>query len=104
MTTTKHIFTYYLIISEFNLIAGSCLLFSIQNNHSANNLRQDKNAFFGTQMVASFMVSIKLDFLINPLRLLMEAGGGLIRCTFLYISKFYFARLPVKANLRSEFQ
>jgi hypothetical protein len=76
----------------------------MKNRPRANNLRQDKNAFYGTKMVASFMVSIKLSFLINPLRLLMEAGSGLIRCTFLYISKFYFARLPVKANLRYEFQ
>ncbi|MGA8772422.1 MAG: hypothetical protein WB610_18865, partial [Rhodomicrobium sp.] len=67
-------------------------------------LSQDKNTFYGAQIVAYFVVFIKLSFLINPLRLLMEAGSGLIRCTFLYISKFYFARLPVKANLRYEFQ
>jgi hypothetical protein len=50
------------------------------------------------------MVSIKLGFLINPLRLLMEAGSGPIRYTFSYISKFYFERLPVKATLRWKFQ
>jgi hypothetical protein len=76
------------------------LLFAIQKRTRENNLRQDQNAIYGTKMVASTMVSTKLNFLINPLRLIMEAGSGLIRRTFLYISKFYFARLPVKANLR----
>jgi hypothetical protein len=76
------------------------LLFAIQKRTRENKLRQDQNAIYGTKMVASTMVSTKLNFLINPLRLIMEAGSGLIRRTFLYISKFYFARLPVKANLR----
>jgi hypothetical protein len=44
-------------------------------------LRQDQNHFYGAQIVPSFMVSIKLSFLINSLRLLIEAGIGLIRLT-----------------------
>jgi hypothetical protein len=50
-------------------------LFATQNRHGENNLRQDQNVFYGAQMVAFFVVSIKPSFLINPLRLIMAAGS-----------------------------